>query len=79
VRDVYNENYKSLKKEIEEYTRRWKDGLAELIMRNGYTAKSNLHVQSKPIKILMTFLSEIEKSTLQFTRKQKRLQKPMQY
>jgi hypothetical protein len=25
VKDLYNENYKMLKKEIEEETRRWKD------------------------------------------------------
>jgi hypothetical protein len=36
VKDLYNENYKTLKKKIEEDNRRWKDanvhGLAELIL-----------------------------------------------
>jgi hypothetical protein len=36
VKDLYNENYKTLKKEIEEDTRKWKDlhvhGSVELIL-----------------------------------------------
>jgi hypothetical protein len=49
VNDLFKENYKPLKKEIEEDYRKWKD---LLLMdwknqhgKNGYTTKSNLHVQ----------------------------------
>jgi hypothetical protein len=49
VNDLYKENYKLLKKEIEEDYRRWKELLFSWICRiniikNGYTAESNLHV-----------------------------------
>jgi hypothetical protein len=43
VNDLYKENYKPLKKEIEEDYRRWRD-LPCLWSENGYTTKSNLHV-----------------------------------
>jgi hypothetical protein len=41
--------------------------------KNGYTPKSNLHVQCKSIKIPVTFITEMEKSTLKFIWKYKRL------
>jgi hypothetical protein len=49
VNDIYKDNYKSLKKEIEEDYRQWKD--PPMLMdwqnqhsKNGYTIKSNLQV-----------------------------------
>jgi hypothetical protein len=48
VNDLYKENYKPLKKEIEEVYRTWRDLPHSLIGRtnivNGYTTNSNLHV-----------------------------------
>jgi hypothetical protein len=46
VNDVYKENYKPLKKEIEEDYRKWRDLLCSWIdnSKNGYTTKSSLHV-----------------------------------
>jgi ribosomal protein S13 len=50
VNDLYKENYKPLKKEIEENHRRWKDLPRSCIgriniVKNAYTTKSSLHVQ----------------------------------
>jgi hypothetical protein len=41
--------------------------------KNGYTTKSNLHVHTVPIKIFMTFITEIKKSTPKFIWKHNRL------
>jgi hypothetical protein len=53
MKDLLNENYKSLKKEIEDI-RRWKERPSmpmdqqNQYCENGYTTKSNLHVQCNP-------------------------------
>jgi hypothetical protein len=44
VKDLYKENYKPLKNEIEDY-RRWKDLPGSWIGRINIVNKSNLHVQ----------------------------------
>jgi hypothetical protein len=49
VNELYKENYKLLKREIEEDYRRWKDLTCSRIgkiniVKNGYTTESNLHV-----------------------------------
>jgi hypothetical protein len=48
VNDLYKENYKPLKKEIEEDYTRWRDlprsWIGRINSKNGYTTESNLHV-----------------------------------
>ena len=79
VKDLFHKNFKSLKKEIEEDTRKWKDlpcsWMGRInIVKMATLPKASYRFNAIPIQILTKFFPDLERTIINFIWKNKKTQ-----